>query len=126
MVSAWSQRPDTSVPVLAIRDNPDFGEAPVACVSEDPESAAMRCAKNESDVLFDDGKAAAVAQDPNATLIDLTPYYCTADGMCPAVIGNVVVYRDAHHLTRTYATTVGPYLADKLAAALGDSSKGNA
>lgn len=118
MVSAWASRPDTTIPVLALFDNPFFGESPVTCVSEDPATAAERCAKPQSEVLLDDGKQRAVEQDPNAALLDLTPYYC-ADGTCPAVIGGVAVYRDAHHVTATYASTLGPYLAAELRGALG-------
>jgi hypothetical protein len=36
---------------------------------------------------------------------DMTPWFC-ADGSCPAVIGNVLVYRDSQHLTRTYVSTL--------------------
>ncbi|MGO2149836.1 MAG: acyltransferase family protein [Microbacterium gubbeenense] len=118
MVSAWAARPDTSVPVLALLDNPYFGESPVTCISEDPSTAVERCAKPQDEVLLDDGKQRAVDEDPNATLLDLTRYYC-ADGVCPPVIGGVVVYRDSHHITATYASTLGPYLAAELRSALG-------
>ncbi|WP_221585417.1 acyltransferase family protein [Microbacterium sp. G2-8] len=118
MVSAWAQRADPATPVLALRDNPFFGETPVTCISDDPSTAAERCALPADHAMIDDGKQRAVAEDPHAQLLDLTPYYC-ADGMCPAVIGGVVVYRDSHHLTSTYASTLGPYLARELGTALG-------
>ncbi|MBK0296601.1 polyprenyl synthetase family protein, partial [Bacillus sp. S34] len=44
-------------------------------------------------------------------LVDLTEYYCT-DTVCPAVIGGVLVHRDATHLTNTFAVTLAPYLGD--------------
>lgn len=118
IVSAWAKRASTDVPVLALLDNPYFGDSPVPCVSEDPATAAERCAVPEETAVLDDGKARAVEADPNATLLDLTPAYC-ADGVCPPVIGGVVVYRDAHHLTATYASTLGPYLARELRDAIG-------
>ena len=34
-------------------------------------------------------------------LIDLDDYIC--DDECPAIIGNVLVYRDSHHLTASFA-----------------------
>ncbi|MBS0616599.1 MAG: acyltransferase [Spirochaetes bacterium] len=45
--------------------------------------------------------------------INLTAYMCTKD-LCPPVIGNVVVYRDAHHLTETFVRTLVPYLEKEL------------
>lgn len=42
-------------------------------------------------------------------VINLTEYMCTKE-QCPPIIGNVVVYRDAHHLTETFVTTLVPYL----------------
>jgi hypothetical protein len=33
---------------------------------------------------------------------------------CPAVVGNVLVYQDSHHLTSTYALTTAPYLETRL------------
>lgn len=34
--------------------------------------------------------------------------------MCPAVIGGVLVYRDRHHMTATYARSLAPILEQKL------------
>lgn len=49
---------------------------------------------------------------PGVKVLDLTSYFCR-DGLCPAVIGNVLVYRD-NHMTNTFAKT----LAEPLQAAL--------
>ena len=49
--------------------------------------------------------------------VDLNNRLCT-DVRCPAVIGDVLVYRDDHHLTATYSRTLAPFLEDKLALAL--------
>ncbi|RCK57176.1 acyltransferase family protein [Microbacterium sorbitolivorans] len=117
MTKAWAKRPDKSVPIIALRDNPSFPDSPVTCVSEDPETADERCEEPQDTALLNDPKEDAVLVDPDAELIDLTRYYC-ADGECPAVIGGVVVYRDGHHLTATYASTLGPYLADELQRAI--------
>ncbi len=50
---------------------------------------------------------------PGVGTINLTEYMCTKD-QCPPIIGNVVVYRDAHHLTETFVTTLVPYLEKEL------------
>ena len=36
------------------------------------------------------------------------------DGTCSPVVGGVLVYRDHHHLTRTYVMTLAPYLEQQL------------
>lgn len=41
--------------------------------------------------------------------IDLTNAYCR-DGRCPAVIGNMLVYRDGHHFTNIFSETLAPEL----------------
>lgn len=41
----------------------------------------------------------------NVSLIDLTPGICTQD-WCDAVVGNVAVYRDSHHLTSMFVDTL--------------------
>jgi peptidoglycan/LPS O-acetylase OafA/YrhL len=54
-------------------------------------------------------------ETPGVTVIDMSAYFCDSR-FCHAVVGGVVVYFDAHHLTATYATTlarqIGPQLAD--------------
>jgi hypothetical protein len=42
-------------------------------------------------------------------LIDMNPFIC-GPTECQGIVGNVVVYRDSHHLTNTYARTLAPYL----------------
>ena len=51
--------------------------------------------------------------------MDPTTWLCW-DGSCPAVIGDVLPYRDRGHLTTVYSAA----LSDELAKALGLSSAG--
>jgi hypothetical protein len=48
-----------------------------------------------------------------AHLIDPTPVVCP-EKMCPAVIGDALVYRNGAHLTPTYARTLAPWLGERL------------
>ena len=43
--------------------------------------------------------------DSGATLIDMSDDICTGDP-CPAVINKMIVYRDVHHLTETFALSL--------------------
>ena len=66
---------------------------------------------------IDDPIVAAAADMPAVRLVDLTAAICGAE-YCEPVVGNIVVWRDMHHLTATYAAA----LADQLAILAGISS----
>ncbi|GAA1852206.1 acyltransferase family protein [Myceligenerans crystallogenes] len=115
-VEAWAKRPDRTVPVIAIRDNPIFdanGAAyardVITCIERAGDDAATACALPRERVLLTDSHVPAVQRDPNAHLIDLSYLYCGQD-VCAPVIGHAVVYRDGRHLTGTFARSLTPYL----------------
>lgn len=69
---------------------------------------------------FDRDPLVAAAESflsPRVRVADLTSYFCKA-GECPAVIGRVVAFFDASHVTATYARTLAPYLAGHVTTAL--------
>lgn len=101
--SPFPGRTDGSVPGCLLRHPGDHA----AC---DGTPAAWRWI----DPLF----AAATALGlPGISAIDTTPFFCT-DTVCPAVIGTVVTYFDASHMTATYARTVAPFIEPDILAAL--------
>lgn len=51
-------------------------------------------------------------------VIDPRPVLCP-DDLCPAVVGNVLVWRDDNHITATYARTLAGWLSRQLADAAG-------
>ena len=58
-----------------------------------------------------DWQTAAAAH--GAKFIDPVPWLC-ANHLCPIVVGNVIVYRDTNHITRTFADTLQTELATRL------------
>lgn len=50
---------------------------------------------------------------PRVNLVDLNPKLCGAQ-TCPVVIRNILVYRDNHHLTATFARALYPHLRNRL------------
>ena len=56
---------------------------------------------------------AAVAKGAGAAFIDPTPWVCRTDP-CPAVTGRLLVFRDQHHLTATYARALAERLFARL------------
>ncbi|MDF2664874.1 MAG: putative acyltransferase [Microbacterium sp.] len=106
---------DAGIEVLGIRDNPRFGFDMYSCVAEaaDP----LECAVPRAGSLADDNPA-AVLDRAGVQLVDLTPWICP-DDVCVGVVGNVALYRDDNHLSRTYAATLAPLLAEQLSPSLG-------
>jgi hypothetical protein len=55
----------------------------------------------------------AMVQAHGGRVLDSTAWFCTPT-ICPAVIGDTVVYRDDNHLTAAYATRLAGVLDDAL------------
>jgi len=96
------------IPVIGVRDNPRFSFNMYQCAI-DP---SMDCAVPREQVLSEVNPAEALRDD--ITLVDFTPWLCPSD-VCEAAIGNVAVYIDDNHLSRTYALTLAPFLEQILA-----------
>jgi hypothetical protein len=65
------------------------------------------------------GKREAVASKAaGVPLIDLSGSICPGTGACPAVINGMIVFRDQHHLTATFAKSLAPVIDQKLVAIL--------
>ncbi len=57
------------------------------------------------------GKREAVASKASGIpLIDPSQWICPGKGACPPVINNIIIFRDQHHLTATFARSLGPQL----------------
>ncbi|HEY7856949.1 MAG TPA: acyltransferase family protein [Candidatus Nanopelagicales bacterium] len=102
--------------VVLLRDTPDMGRDVAGCVSahmsnllacSTPRSIAI--AANQSDQLAQEALGAL----PHLHYLDMNDYVCPGT-RCPAVIGNVLVYRDKDHLTATYMRTLAPVLYTRL------------
>lgn len=70
---------------------------------------------------YDRGQAVQAALGGGAVrLVDPTAWFCT-EAECPVVVGNVLVYRDASHMTQTYSKALEPLVAAKLDRILEDA-----
>ena len=91
---------------VVIKDTPVSASDVPGCVSEDLDhldSCAFVRVRDRTKEF--DSRAARAA--PETSLIDVTPEICPS-GLCRAVIGNALVYRDKSHLTATFARTLAP------------------
>lgn len=109
---------DAGIPVVGLRDTPRFDKDMAECTAlnaADPEV----CAVPVAEVLAPTSPLAAVADRVDGLEhIDLTDLVC-ADAVCPGVVGNVRVYMDRDHLSRTYVETTVPVFEQRLLRALG-------
>jgi hypothetical protein len=105
---------------VVIKDTPAAPDEVPACVSEHLDHLAS-CDFRHVHAWEKEFEVRAAERAPDAHLIDLTPEICP-QGICRAVIGNALVYRDDSHLTATFANTLSPWVErDLLAAGTGSS-----
>jgi peptidoglycan/LPS O-acetylase OafA/YrhL len=119
LVAAWKPVVDAGVPVLAIQDFPEPPRTGFACVEAEGLASPDGCALPRATMTqaFDGSKEAAAALGKGVRLIDLNDLLCKP-ATCSQIIGHVVVYRPDGHLTKTYVSTLVPYLDRAFAAAL--------
>jgi peptidoglycan/LPS O-acetylase OafA/YrhL len=106
--ASWQPLIARGTTVVAIPDTPAVGSGVQRCVDQHPESRQTCRISTGRAFAAGDRLVDAARATPGVVVADMTPWFCV-DGSCPAVIGNVLVYRDSQHLTRTYVSTlVGP------------------
>ncbi|MEM9464949.1 MAG: acyltransferase family protein [Actinomycetota bacterium] len=108
----WDQLAALGSTVVVILDNPGPGRDMPECVANN------RTTLDECSFTVRDDTSAAFTQrealtlSPETSVIDLTPLICP--DICPPVIGNVMLYRQGSHLTRTYVDTLAPFIGIEL------------
>ncbi|WP_089154198.1 SGNH hydrolase domain-containing protein [Micromonospora sp. NBS 11-29] len=113
--TTWQRLTAVGIPVGVLRDNPQLDRIAPECVLTNRRKLT-RCATARADAFRVGSSAAhklAATRTPNVHLVDLTDAVCPGDP-CPAVIGEVLVFRDNNHLTGTYVMTLAPRLRTAL------------
>lgn len=117
--NTWAPVASAGSKIIAVEDVPMGAGPAVACVQRVNFDLRNNDCKIDPETGYkvDDAAALAAQNLANAAVVKTERYYCTSNG-CPAVIGNVVVYRDdISHISATYSKTLGPYLAKDIARA---------
>lgn len=109
----WNQLRSSGAKVVVIRDTPRMDRDVPKCMSnlgvqiED-------CSTPLERALRPDPIVEAMRTKPNVTYVDLTSEICI-EKKCLPVMGQILTYRDSHHLTATFvrllANKIAPYLA---------------
>ncbi|MFT3716195.1 MAG: acyltransferase family protein [Gordonia sp. (in: high G+C Gram-positive bacteria)] len=102
--------------VIAVRDTPWATDAPLDppdCVASGRKPTV--CGVERDHALSPvDPTDALVPEYPNMTFLDYSDGMCTAD-YCPAVVGNILVWHDRHHLTTAFVRSLAPFMDRDLA-----------
>ena len=111
LVRSWKVLKESGIPVVAIAYTPRFPNKVPDCISL-PKNKPSDCDLDRATALsrFDHIRAAGV-KFPSAIIADLNDSICSAE-TCATIVGNVLVYRDAHHLTATYSRTLDRALGE--------------
>jgi len=113
----------TDIPVLYIELTPEVPEHALDCLAKEaarrPESPTFSaCGVGKEEALKISGPVeAAASMYPLMRQLSFNDVFCPNDS-CPPVIGNVVVYRDKHHLTAAFAQSLAAVLEGRLVDAL--------
>jgi peptidoglycan/LPS O-acetylase OafA/YrhL len=103
---------------ILLRDVPKSEELPDECLTEGSNDLGDCLFKPLAASVNDADISEAAAEETGTQVVDPTPWLCW-DGACPAVIGDVLPYRDRGHLTTVYARS----LSDELTTATGLSAQ---
>jgi peptidoglycan/LPS O-acetylase OafA/YrhL len=112
-VQQWETLNKADIPIFALRDNAWFEFDVPSCVEEKGVDS-LECAQEREKALPSESPFSKLETVPaNVNYVDLTNYLCDED-YCKPVKGNVLVYRDKHHITATYVKTIAPILKKEL------------
>ncbi|WP_407335907.1 acyltransferase family protein [Dietzia kunjamensis] len=121
-VDLWRALGEQGIGVIAIRDTPwlNQGRGPIRasdCLGAGgtPEECGMPRERSISPI---NPAAIAAAGLDSVRLLDLTDGLCDPED-CPAVVGNVIVYHDSHHLSGSWVRSASGELARQLGPATG-------
>ncbi len=98
---------DAGIGVIGVRDNPRFSFSMYSCLRHQERD----CAAPLEHVLAP--VRPSLPMDDRVVQVDFTPWLCPG-GTCLGKIGNIAVYIDDNHPSRTYGATLAPMLAEMI------------
>lgn len=114
LVRQWEEAARHTDRLVAMRDIPVTDRDVFECLEEHNDDLSQCSVPRE--VAFEDVDPqvqAARAMEDDVHLLDMSDLFC-GDDRCAPVIGNVVVYRDYHHMTASYSQMLSEELAERI------------
>ncbi|MES0049229.1 acyltransferase [Mesorhizobium sp. M0053] len=112
LVRLWRSIEALGIKVVVIADTPYWGVKPEQCLARD-----RQCSVPYRSVADRDPLVVAQRLYPHVPLVDFRDVVCPGN-VCPAVIGNVFVWRDTDHLTATYSRSMADIFGKRMDAAI--------
>lgn len=117
LASRWTTLLRAGIRVVALKDTPRMGVDVPECLGS-RRGSIERCGRPRAQVLATPDPLVMAQRDTRGvSLIDLNDSLCPT-AVCPPVLGEHLVWRDSHHMTATFATSLAPRLEAYLDAAL--------
>ncbi|MBC7274229.1 MAG: acyltransferase, partial [Streptomyces sp.] len=106
---------ETGAQLVYMTDTPQPGRNVPDCLATHMDNTALCNRKQWQALEYTEFRAMEreVAEEYGAEIIDTTPAFCAVD-VCPAVIGDQIVYFDNSHITSSYSKTLKPFLQPAL------------
>ncbi|MBW6432477.1 acyltransferase [Actinoplanes hulinensis] len=100
--------------LVMIKDTPSPGRNAPECLAANSKNITACVQPVGKAVAYPERQALVdrAAKAGRVTVIDPVPWFCT--DVCPAVVGNLLSWRDDNHISTKYATMVTPLLAARL------------
>jgi hypothetical protein len=106
---------ETGTKLVYLADTPWPGQNVPDCLSAHLDDARW-CARPVSRAVSLPRRRSMVAdamRSNGVQVIDPTPWFCSREG-CPAIVGNILVYKDDSHMSTAYSQALAPVLAQQL------------
>ena len=104
----------TGARIVVIGDTPRPKNDPRACVAKNPDQLAQCAFTTREGYDFRPVDLLAARRVKGVSRVASRSAFCRRNGVCPAVVGNALVYRNAGHITATYMRTLSPWLGRRL------------
>ncbi|SDU25578.1 Peptidoglycan/LPS O-acetylase OafA/YrhL, contains acyltransferase and SGNH-hydrolase domains [Pseudomonas pohangensis] len=104
LLKRWAELKALGARVLVVRDTPWMSRNPVECMST-AGASPQKCATKTAKAFKRDSIMLAMKSKPEVSLLDITKNVCSKD-WCLPVKGQVLLWRDRHHLTATFARSL--------------------
>ncbi|MBJ6124273.1 acyltransferase family protein [Microvirga splendida] len=112
-VKQWQRLAENGITVIAIRDNPKMKAGVLECVETYPNDI-KRCGVPFRQHFNEIDPTSNLREKlKTVSFIDLTDRFCDGQ-VCLPVGGNVLVYRDTHHITIEYSRTLATPLGERM------------
>lgn len=113
----------TGAQVLVLGPTPDPATSVPDCLAAHLEDAKACAAPQDQRPLSRSGMAAeaGAVESAGGQYADIVELFC-AEGTCPAIVGDTMVYFDAGHITREYARFLAPAMGALADRALAETS----